>query len=489
MSDRDEWEVDAEGNLTPPSSGELKPDTDEFGRDDPAALERERRRREREMRRKGGRAKKEKKGITGGFRKQRKRKPDPETPPPTPERTESPPPTAERPVAAAADAASAADAAPSRRRSRRDRVSRGGEPGAAAPPRARRAGNYRRRRFAALALALVGILLVWFLVAFFQPFAGDGEGGEPVSVDIPEGASAGEIADILDEAGVVSSARLFEWRLQLAGKTDDVQADSYALASGMSYGAAIDRLTGADPGGGATTVTIPEGLDRQQIAADVLPEGVSSDEYLKLTETAPKGFDTAQYGAKTDNLEGFLFPATYDLGPNGGSQELVNQQLQAFRDNIARVDMSYAKKKNLTVYDVLIIASMVDKEVQIPQERDDVAAVIYNRLSAGQVLGIDATTRYETQNYTEQLTDEALKEDTPYNTRTNAGLTPTPIGNPGLAAIKAAARPANVNYLYFVVKPGTCGEHNFAATEAEFEKFRAEYQAALQAQGDSPTEC
>ena len=489
MSDREEWEVDAEGNLTPPSSGELKPDTDEFGRDDPAALERERRRREREMRRKGGRTKKEKKGITGGFRKQRKRKPDPETPPPTPERTESPPPTAERPVAAAADAASGADAAPSRRRSLRDRVSRGGEPGAAAPPRARRAGNYRRRRFAALALALVGILLVWFLVAFFQPFAGDGEGGEPVSVDIPEGASAGEIADILDEAGVVSSARLFEWRLQLAGKTDDVQADSYALASGMSYGAAIDRLTGADPGGGATTVTIPEGLDRHQIAADVLPEGVSSDEYLKLTETAPKGFDTAKYGAKTDNLEGFLFPATYDLGPNGGSQELVNQQLQAFRDNIARVDMSYAKKKNLTVYDVLIIASMVDKEVQIPQERDDVAAVIYNRLSAGQVLGIDATTRYETQNYTEQLTDEALKEDTPYNTRTNAGLTPTPIGNPGLAAIKAAARPANVNYLYFVVKPGTCGEHNFAATEAEFEKFRAEYQAALQAQGDSPTEC
>ena len=116
----------------------------------------------------------------------------------------------------------------------------------------------------------------------------------------------------------------------------------------------------------------------------MLPEGVSSDEYLKLTETAPKGFDPAQYGAKAnDSLEGFLFPATYDLGPNGGSQELVNQQLQAFEDNIARVDMSYAKKKNLTVYDVLIIASMIDKEVQVPEERDDVAAVIYNRLSQG----------------------------------------------------------------------------------------------------------
>ena len=167
----------------------------------------------------------------------------------------------------------------------------------------------------------------------------------------------------------------------------------------------------------------------------------------------------------------------------------MNQQLQAFRDNIQRVDMSYAKKKNLTPYDVLIIASMIDKEVQIPEERDDVAAVIYNRLSQGIPLGIDATTRYETQNYTEQITNDTLQKDTPYNTRLNAGLTPTPIGNPGLAAIKAAARPANVNYIYFVVKPGTCGEHNFTASEAEFEKFAAEYQEALQAEGDSPTEC
>ena len=457
--DRGEWDVDAEGNLTPPSSGELKPDTDEFGRDDPAVLERERRRREREMRRKKGRPKKEKSGITGGFRKQRKRRPE-SAPDPDPA-----PPTAERPV------------------------SRGGEPGAAAPPRAPRTGRYGRRRVAALAIALLGILLVWFLVAFFQPFAGDGEGGEPVSVDIPEGSSAGDIAKILDEAGVVSSARLFEWRLSLAGKSDEIQADSYTLASGMSYTAAIDRLTG-ETSSGAISVTIPEGLDRQQIAADVLPEGVSGEEYLTLTEKAPKGFDPARYGAKGSvSLEGFLFPATYDLGPNGGSQELVNQQLQAFRDNIQRVDMSYAKKKNLTPYDVLIIASMIDKEVQIPEERDDVAAVIYNRLSQGIPLGIDATTRYETQNYTEQITNDTLQKDTPYNTRLNAGLTPTPIGNPGLAAIKAAARPANVNYIYFVVKPGTCGEHNFTASEAEFEKFAAEYQEALQAEGDSPTEC
>jgi uncharacterized YceG family protein len=151
--------------------------------------------------------------------------------------------------------------------------------------------------------------------------------------------------------------------------------------------------------------------------------------------------------------------------------------------------MSYAKKKNLTTYDVLIIASMIDKEVMVDKERPLVASVIYNRLSQGIPLGIDATSRYETQNYTEPLTNDVLLDDTPYNTRTNQGLTPTPIGNPGLDAIKAAASPAKTNFTFFVVKPGTCGEHSFTASEAEFERLAAEYQRALEEQGGSPTEC
>ncbi|MGZ5357758.1 MAG: endolytic transglycosylase MltG [Solirubrobacterales bacterium] len=510
--DEGEWHVDPEGNLTSP--GELQPDTDEFGRDDPETLERERRRREREQRRKGRPPKRAKAkqakpkgeggGITGSFGRLRRKREEPATregdaspppataeravpppsdivehpaappPPPTAERSAAPPPPAEQPAAP-----------PAGRRFRRP-----SRPGGGKPPRAPRTGNFRRRRVAALVAVLAGILLAWFLVAFFQPFAGDGEGSGTVTVEIPEGSDAADIAKILDDQGVVTSARLFEWRLRLAGKADDIQADTYTLASGMSYGAAIDQLTSAaEPG--ALSVSIPEGLDRNQIASQVLPEGVSSDEYLQLTETAPKGFDPTRYGAKGTSLEGFLFPATYELPPDEAQRvpSLVDQQLQAFRDNISRVDMSYAKKKNLTVYDVLIIASMIDKEVMVEKERPLVAAVIYNRLSQGIPLGIDATTRFETQNYTEQITQEQLDADTPYNTRLNAGLTPTPIGNPGLAAIKAAARPAKANYIYFVVKPGTCGEHAFTASEAEFERLAAAYQQALEAEGGSPTDC
>ncbi|HET8975164.1 MAG TPA: endolytic transglycosylase MltG [Solirubrobacterales bacterium] len=498
-----DWFVDPEGNLSGP--GELQPDTDEFGRDDPAALERERRRREREQRRKGRGPKraatpKGERGITGSFGRLRRKREEPATgeraaaPAPTGERAPPPPPTAERPAPPPTKGEQAVPPPPTTgeqaapRAGRRLRRPGGGRPPRS--PRAPRAGNFHRRRIAAGVAALVGILLVWFLVAFFQPFAGDGKGEGSVTVEIPEGSDAADIAKILDEQGVVTSARLFEWRLRLAGKADDIQADTYTLASGMSYGAAIDQLTStAEPG--ILSVTIPEGLDRNQIAAQVLPEGVSSDEYLRLTEAAPKSFDPRRYGAGSASLEGFLFPATYELPPDETQRvpSLVDQQLQAFRDNISRVDMSYAKKKNLTIYDVLIIASMIDKEVMVGSERDDVAAVIYNRLSKGIPLGIDATTRFETQNYTEQITQAQLDADTPYNTRINAGLTPTPIGNPGLAAVKAAARPAQVNYLYFVVKPGTCGEHSFTASEAEFERLAAEYQQALQAEGGSPTDC
>jgi uncharacterized YceG family protein len=470
MAEREDWFADTEGNLRPPDEG-LKPPTDEFGRDDPAALERERRRREREARRqKSRKPKKSAEAAATG---------EPPAPRPSKRRPRLALPKRQKPAAPKRPAPARAAGDPANP----DRVGRfGGH---------KHRRIYTRRRLFALALVLAAALGVWFLVAFFQPPPFDpGEGDGSVTVEIPEGASAGEIAEILDQAGVVSSAQLFEWRLKLAGKSDEIQASTYTLASGMSYGAAIDRLIAADTGG-AVTVTIPEGLDRNQIAADILPEGVSSDEYLELTEAAPQGFDPTRYGAPkgTTSLEGFLFPATYELQEGQGAEALRDQQLLAFHQNIGRVNMSYAKKKNLTPYDVLIIASMIDKEVQVPSERPLVAAVIYNRLSRGEPLGIDATTRFETANYTEQIPQSDLEADTPYNTRLNAGLPPTPIGNPGLATLKAAAAPAKVNYRFFVVKPGTCGEHSFTASEQEFSRLQAEYQQALQAQGGSPTKC
>ena len=234
--------------------------------------------------------------------------------------------------------------------------------------------------------------------------------------------------------------------------------------------------------------TIPEGLDRHQIADLAKKAGIKGD-YEHATQRV-KGFDPSKYGADNPpNLEGFLFPATYELPKRATVHDLIERQLQAFEDNLAGVDMKYAKSKNLNTYDVLKIASMVEREVQVPKERPLVASVIYNRLAANNPLGIDATIRYEDHNYTEPLLESRLLEDTPYNTRMHPGLPPTPIGNPGLDSIEAAANPAKTDYFYYVIKPGTCGEHVFTKTKAEFDRASTAYQQALEAEGGSPTDC
>jgi UPF0755 protein len=160
------------------------------------------------------------------------------------------------------------------------------------------------------------------------------------------------------------------------------------------------------------------------------------------------------------------------------ASDLVQRQLDAFRQNIAKVNMRTARRRNLTRYDVLIIASMVEREAQLPRERPLIAAVMYNRLKQGMPLGIDATIRYQINNWSRPLRVSELERDTPYNTRTRRGLPPTPIGNPGLASIKAAANPAKVKYLYFVRKPGKSGEHAFSTTNSQFERDVARYQAS-----------
>jgi uncharacterized YceG family protein len=171
---------------------------------------------------------------------------------------------------------------------------------------------------------------------------------------------------------------------------------------------------------------------------------------------------------KKGSMEGFLFPALYDFTQFTTGQELVDDQLAAFRRNFARVDLSYAKSKNLTPYDVLKIASMIEKETVAPKERKLVAAVIYNRLHNRMPLGIDATIRYGLGiPGTKSLTKAAIASDSPYNSRRFPGLPPTPIANPGLASIKAAAHPARVDYVYYVRIPGTT-RHFFTSSESEF---------------------
>jgi len=181
------------------------------------------------------------------------------------------------------------------------------------------------------------------------------------------------------------------------------------------------------------------------------------------------------FGARKVALEGFLFPDTYNFDRTSTSAQLVAEQLQEFAAKWKAVDLSYARSKNLTPYDVLTIASMIEGEVQVPSERRLVAAVIYNRLHDHMALGIDATLRYGLHiPPTQSLTDSEIHSDNPYNTRFTPGLPPTPINNPGLAAIDAAAHPAHVDYLFFVRKPDH-RHHYFTASEQDFVNHEIQY--------------
>ena len=454
--------------------------------EDPAARERERRRREREEKR--------------NKRAAKKAKAEPAAAPPPPVESPAQAPI-EPPAPAEPPAPEAAEPPPPPPPPRTPEEEFWDEEPEAPPPplvagngkagqRPKRGGGnplaaIGRHPFLIFAV-VAGLFALWFLGALFQPFHGDGSG--KVQVTVPKGSSVSEVGDLLSDRDVIDSSTLFQVRVTLAGKRSEIYSGHFTLAHNMSYGAAIDALS-TPPVKRTTAVTIPEGYTRSQAAQLVEEAGVPGD-YTKATVKS-KYLNPASYGGKNaKNLEGFLFPDTFELKPTAPVEDLVQLQLQDFKRRIKGVDMSYAKLKNLTVFDVVTIASMVEDEAGVDSQRGLVASVIYNRLHEGMPLGIDATIRFATGNYTEPLTESELAIDSPYNSRTNAGLPPGPISNPGLASIEAAAHPPKTDYLFYVTTPGACGKLTFAKTEAEFEAAVNKYNSARDAAGgNSPDSC
>ena len=280
------------------------------------------------------------------------------------------------------------------------------------------------------------------------------------------------------------------WARRLAGA-----AVGLAVLAGAGWAGA--SLLRDEPAAPPTTETAPP-LERLRI---IFPEGFTVREmvsrvaavreiaierrrvkprltragYLAATRRLVPPREFRRDWRRRSSSEGFLFPATYEFSQFTTSAELVRDQLAHFRRQWRRVNPRYARSKNLTPYDVLVIASMIEEETVVPKERRLVAAVIYNRLRLRMPLGIDATIRYgRNVPGTQALKRSDLESDHPYNTRTRLGLPPTPISNPGLASLQAAANPARVDYLYFV-RRGDSKRHFFTASQAEFCRKSLEY--------------
>jgi UPF0755 protein len=337
----------------------------------------------------------------------------------------------------------------------------------------RRPGASRRRSWPGRVLAVVAILAVlivlWFLLELFQPFAGSGHG--EVTVTIPPHAGTSQIADILDRDGVISCTfpdcrLLFELRAKLDGRT--LLSGTYRLKKDMSFESAISALSKPGPAAKVKEVTIIPGETRAHISALLHSQGVAGS-YLAATRHS-RLLKPTSYGAKasTPDLEGFLFPDTYQLRVPISINALVADQLGDFKRRFAAVNLAHARSRHLTPYDVLIVASLVQAEAQTAHDFPLVASTIYNRLRLDMPLGLDSTTRYATGNYNRPLTVSQLHSSSPWNTHTHKGLPPTPIDSPALSAIQAAAHPASTNYLYFVSKPCKSGALAFSSGYSAF---------------------
>jgi UPF0755 protein len=335
----------------------------------------------------------------------------------------------------------------------------------------------RRRRFLGYLLVAAFAFILGFGTGYARGYFASGDVGASVTVVVPTGATLSSIAAELEAKGVVKHARAFVIRAESDGYATKFMPGTYTFHQNEPYEGLVALLArGVKPP--TVKVSIPEGTTLKQagdlVAAEV--RTISAADYVAVARDDPPPFHLVGYKPGT-TLEGLLFPATYDVLPKVKARAFVDTQLTAFEENFAKVDMTRAVKANLTPYDVVIIASMIDREAMVPAERPMVAAVIWNRLRIDMLLQIDATIQYALGKTKPLLTFDDLKIDSPYNTYKHPGLPPTPISNPGLAALQAAAAPAGVDYLYYVARNDGTGRHYFSRAYAQFlvdqEKARA----------------
>lgn len=301
-------------------------------------------------------------------------------------------------------------------------------------------------------VAVLAVGIVMGLRACDRGVTGEVREGEQIVVEIPQGSSTESIGILLVENGVIGSSNDFVSKVKELGAASSLQAGTYEFTGGDDIGQIVEAIASGRTAG----LTIPEGFTLKQIAERVDEEtDIPYDEFYQLVKTGAGSYvDDYPFlsSAYKGSMEGFLFPATYELGANPTADGLVRQMLDKFEQEMASVDLSYAKGKNLTEYDVVTLASMIEKESRTSSDKADISAVFYNRLHEKMSLGSDVTTYYAVgKDLTEELTKEDLASDSPYNTRNphHRGLPAGPICSPGIDALKAAAQPSQAGYLYF----------------------------------------
>ncbi|HUV03737.1 MAG TPA: endolytic transglycosylase MltG [Armatimonadota bacterium] len=314
------------------------------------------------------------------------------------------------------------------------------------------------------ALAVVALAAYWAVSGMLLPAGGP----ETIAVQIPKGASAGEIGRILAARDVIRSPFWFRVLARAAGKSTNLMTGAYKLSPSMTPLAVLGKISSGEAY--ALWITCPEGFTIRQIGERLEAEGVGdADRFYELARFYGASFPTS-FPHPPDSLEGYLFPDTY-LAPVGKPEEkLVREMLDCFERKVVAPLASDISASGMSLHEVITLASLIEREAKIPKDRRLVSAVLRNRLARNMRLECDATVLYALGRHKNRLLYKDLAVDSPYNTYLYAGLPPGPIANPGLASIKAALRPAHVDYLYYVARDD--GSHIFSRTFADHQRAK-----------------
>ena len=323
------------------------------------------------------------------------------------------------------------------------------------------------KRWAAVA---VGLMVV-FLGLCYALFGGDGEvrklaPDQTIYVSVKPGMNAGMIADSLVERGVLDGKLSFWWQVKTQNLQDKIKTGTYAFKPSMEAEEVLAKLVA-----GETTViklTIPEGFGVKEIAKRLADEGLADEQkFLRAAKDfAPYGYmEKGKHEDVRYTAEGFLFPATYELQPDMDEQAIMAMMAQALDGRLTRKMRARAREMDLSIYELITIASLIEKEALFAEDRPIIAQVFYKRLKRGMPLQTDATLQYLMDAPKEDVSIKDTQIESPYNTYQNKGLPPGPIASPGMDAIEAALYPADTDYLYFVADRS--GHNHYSMTYDE----------------------
>ena len=320
-----------------------------------------------------------------------------------------------------------------------------------------------------LGLLLVACVLGAVYLIYATAIRGENEQASegPVKVKVIQGDTLDTVADKLAEAGVIDSALVFKLEARMEGHSTQIKTGVYTFERGADSDEILGKLT-AGEAAPTMAITVPEGLTIEQTAAEVARQSeISATGFEEAARQTDYGYAFLE-NPEIENTEGFLYPSRYDFEEGTTARQVVNRLLGQYLLETESMDISGARDRlNLTEYQLLTVASLIEKEAASDEERPLVASVIYNRIRKDMPLQIDASIHYALDEPKEELALKDLKIDSPYNTYENTGLPPGPICSPSKESLQAAIDPASTNYLYYVLEAN--GEEHFFTDD--YDKF------------------